>query len=383
MRNLLVAIALLVACRGERPARKDAGRHHDAPASRVSAVPKLPITEDGTRELRALDTLIDSKTGTERVGLLLERARIRGQLDDYTAALAESAQLVKSSPSDDVAWKLRVDALSRVHKFEEAEAALAQLGKLVHPSLVVEPRIAIDEGLGDIDAALAARAKLGEDPLHLTLYAATLAQLGRYDEALALLPKATTNVRLNTPYFINWLLFQWGRIYEQKGELAIARDFYLEAHARLPGAVETIEHLALTLQATGDAARAKALVAGQNHPSLLAIAGDPRAAAEWDRYVAALPEAFADHAARFYLPTNPKRALELARIDFANRPKRLASRALVVEAALAAGAADDACEHVEPLVRAPLKAQRFLAWKALSACGRKADADRLAAELGI
>jgi tetratricopeptide (TPR) repeat protein len=382
MHRVLVALALLTACRGGQHARKDAGRPEDAPASRVSVVPKLPATDDGDAALRSLDAEIASTTGNHQLELLLVRAGIRGSLDDYRAALASSAKLV--TPTDFVAWKLRVDALSRVHRFADATAALQKLAKLVHESELVGSRATIDDGIGNTEAALTARASLAASwpsPLHVTIYAATLAELGRFDEALALLPKATTNVTYNTPIFINWLLFQWGRIYEQKGEMAVARDFYIEAHARLPGSVETLEHLVLTLRATGDTTRANALLAGQTHPSLLALAGDPRAADEWERYVAALPEAFADHAARHYLATKPKRALELARIDFANRPNRLASRALVVEAALAAG--EPACELVEPLVRAPLKAQRFLAWKALSACGRKAEADRLAAELGI
>lgn len=387
MHGFLVTLALLAACRGGKHDRKDAGRHHDAPASRVSVVPKLPMTDDGDEAVRRLDAEI-ATPGRHVLGQLLERAGIRGNLDDYLAALQLSAQRVTAVPSDFVAWRLRVDALSRVHRFADAMTALQAFGKLVHESELVLPRAAIDDGIGHTEAALAARASVAEmwpSPLHVTIYAATLAQLGRFDEALALLPKATTNVTYNTPVFINWLLFQWGRVYEQKGELAMARDFYLEAHARLPGSVETIEHLALALSATGDATRAKSIIAKavkeNPHPSLLAIAGDPRAATEWDRYVAALPEAFADHAARYYLATKPKRALELARIDFANRPKRYSSRALVVEAALAAG--EPACDIVEPLVRAPLKAHRFLAWKALSACGRKAEADRLAAELGI
>jgi tetratricopeptide (TPR) repeat protein len=387
MRTMFLAVALLAACRGGHKARKDAGHPSDAPASRVSAttvVPKLPFSDDGVAELRILDAEIGAqKSGIKHLELLLQRAAIRGELADYTAALAESAEVVKASPDDPTAWKLRVDALSRVHKFKEARAALAEYGKRIHKSFLVEPLASIDDGEGNTDAALAARATLGTDPAHITVYAGTLAEVGRYDEALALMPKATTNLRFTTPVFVSWLLFQWGRVYEQKGELAAARDFYLEAHARLPGSVETLEHLALTLIATGEPEKAKALVAGQTHPSLLAIAGDPRAAAAWERYVAALPEAFADHAARYYLSTKPGRALELARIDFANRPARLASRALVVEAAIAAGDAASACAVVGPLVTAPLRAHRFLAWKALSACGRKADADRLAAELGI
>jgi hypothetical protein len=118
---MLLALALLAACRGGHKARKDAGHPSDAPASRVSAttvVPKLPFSDDGVAELRILDAEIGAQeSGIKHLELLLQRAAIRGELADYTAALAESAEVVKASPDDPTAWKLRVDALSRVHKF--------------------------------------------------------------------------------------------------------------------------------------------------------------------------------------------------------------------------------------------------------------------------
>jgi hypothetical protein len=184
-------------------------------------------------------------------------------------------------------------------------------------------------------------------------------------------------------------LFQWGRVHELDGQMAVARDFYRASFARLPGSVETVEHLAGALTATGDAAAANTLataaLAQNRHPALLALAGDvDEATREWERYVKALPEAFSDHAARFYLAAgkNPKRALELARANLANRDT-LQARALVVEAALAAGDPTAACAVVDPLLNAGTRADRFTAWKALGTCGRKADADRLGRELGI
>jgi len=424
MRRVIVALALLAACRGgRRTLRDDAGSARGSALSvsaRSSIVPKLPVTDDGVAAVRTLDTQIELAASRPHalIPLLLQRASVRGHVEDYQRALAESEAAVKASPRDDAAWNLRVRALGAVHRFNEARAALVRLGTLADASFLVEPQAAIDDATGEYDRALAARAQLVKEapnPQTITMYAATLAEGGRYDEALALLPKATTAVRWNTPYFINWLLFQWGRIYEQKGEMAAARDFYLEAHARLPGSVETIDHLARALVATGDREKAKTLVEAavvdNRHPALRALAielhgpapgsgapgtgalgssgrgtSDEVAAvtAEWERYVAALPEAFADHAARFYLGVgkDPHRALELARQNFANRPT-LQARALVVEASLAAQDAPAACAVVDPLVTAPVRADRFTAWKALSACGRTADAERLGRALGI
>jgi hypothetical protein len=148
------------------------------------------------------------------------------------------------------------------------------------------------------------------------------------------------------------------------------------------------------MMATGDTAGAKALVEGElahdRHPALLALAvqlGHPELEAEarreWDRYVEALPEAFCDHAARFYLTVDPAKALVLARANLANRDTPEA-RSLVAEAALAAGDAKAACDAADPLVseQAP-RSQKFVAWRALSKCGRTAEAQRLAHDLGI
>ncbi|HUS27920.1 MAG TPA: tetratricopeptide repeat protein [Kofleriaceae bacterium] len=404
MKQLVVAFALLAACRGDN---KDAGPSHGSAlsvsgsGSTAGSLPKLPLTEDGKAMLRALDAGIEGtrERPAEHIGLLLQRAGIRGRVEDYTRALAAAGAFAKASPTDEAALRARVQALVAVHRFGDARAAIAELAKVIHPSFLPELEVGIDQATGNLDRALATREQIMKDapsPQTITLYAMTLAEAGRFDEALALLPKGTAAIRLNTPDFVSWLLFQWGRIYEQKGDTALARDFYEEAYRRLPGSLEAAEHLVGVLVATGDTERAKRIVAtavAENyHPTLRALAvklgvskeSAADVAAEWERYVAALPEAFADHAARFYLDAgaNPKRALELARLNFANRPT-FAARALVVEAALAAGDPAGACAEVDALVEAPTRAHRFIAWKALSACGRKEEAQRLGAALGI
>jgi hypothetical protein len=183
------------------------------------------------------------------------------------------------------------------------------------------------------------------------------------------------------------MLFQWGRLYELDGKPAEARPFFEEAHRRLPGSLEATVHLAQAMIATGDDKPAHTLVdaalADNRHPELLAFDHPDEAQREWERYVAALPEAFSDHAARFYLTRDPARALVLARTNLANRDTPEA-RALVAEAALAAGDAASACAVVDPLIAGPApRAQRFVAWRALSKCGRGPEAERLAHDLGI
>jgi hypothetical protein len=401
MLRLLVAAMLLAACRGGKApsAHKDAGR--DGPASVVSVIPKLPISRDGARALTELDNELEAMRDVPMrlVPLLLARAQIRGDLRDYQDALDVTAALVRMQATEADAWKLRVQALLAVHDFAAAKLALATLASLhIDPSFLVDYQTTLAEASGDADTALALREKQASaapNPSTLTAYAVTLAQAGKTDEAKALIPKAAAAVRDNPAQLLAWLLFQWGRVHELAGELAVARDFFAAAHARLPGYVDATAHLAQTQIATGDRAAATQVVdealKAQRHPELLALAaelGHPELAAEakaaWEAYVAALPLAFSDHAARFYLGVghDPARALALAKVNQANRDTREA-RALVIEAALAGNDTRAACAVVDPLVSGGTRAERFMAWQALSRCGRTQDADQLATALGI
>jgi thioredoxin-like negative regulator of GroEL len=387
----IAAVALLAACRGDRPAP---AAHRDA-----SVVPHLPASEDPAAVMRRIDATPELYRARNQDGFtipaLLERAAVRGRLEDYQDALALSARWVEAEPKQELAWRLRVQALSRVHRFADARAALE--GLKARSTEWQDLEATIDEASGHLERSGPVReatARTWRSPTNLVAWAASLALEGKLDDALAVMPKAAAAVHDNSPTLLEYILFQWGRLYEQKGEMAAARELFAAARARLP-TLEATTHLAQTMIATGDSAGAKKLVDGalaaDRHPELLALAaqlGAPlvdEARREWERYVAALPEAFSDHAARFYLGpgADPSRALALARVNLANRDTREA-RALVVEAALAAHDATAACEVVEPIVGPPaLRAQRFIAWRALAACGRNAEADRLATELGI
>ncbi|HEY3801199.1 MAG TPA: tetratricopeptide repeat protein [Kofleriaceae bacterium] len=394
MRRWLVAAALVTtACRGNhhdhdvRPAPAPAPKAAPAPI-----VPKLSLSPDGMEELRGLDQRIaihKDKPGAE-LQYLSERATAFGRLEDYQAMVAISADWVAKEPANTDAWLGREKALSTVHDFAGARAALAH----VPPDKAAEDTIALDEATGHRDRSLAAREKVAREqpnPITLTMYLAGLALAGRFDEARALIPKAAALVRDNPPTLFAWFYFQWGRVYEQMGDTATARAFYEESHRRMP-MIEATAHLAQALIAMHETDAAKRLVtetlAIDPHPSILEL-GVPLgvtkvddAKAAWDRYVTALPLAFADHAARFYLTVDPKRALELARENLANRDVPEA-RSLVVLAALAANDSAAACSVVDPLLDAPQRADRFAAWRALSKCGRGSDAARLAKNLGI
>lgn len=404
MQKLALAALLLAGCRGGRepePVSQGSGSGSAvtapaAPPAVPADLPKLSSSPDGAAELRHLNDdvarlRLDPQDAAELVQVLTARAAITQSLDDYIEALDRSKTVVEKHAASPVAWKLRITALARVHRFADARAALDKLRALVkEPSETEDLAAMLDEATGHPERAAPIReaiAKILERPDTITILAGNLALRGKLTEAVALIPKAAAAARDNSPVLFSWLYFQWGRLWEQKGELAKARAAYEEAHRRMPGYVEATVHLAQLMQIAGDdPSKLLAEAVETNHyPDLLALAGKvDDAKREWERYVAALPEAFSDHAARFYLGAgkDPLRALALAQANLANRDTPEA-RSLAVEAALAANAPGEACSLVDPLVTAPLRAHQFIAWRALSACGRKADADKLAAALGI
>jgi len=395
----LVAAALAIGCRGDRapagePVATAATGAQGGSAARAAAlVPALPASPDGVAEIRALDRRI-ALHGDEpelEILLLLERAQVRDRLDDYLEALRRSAAWVAREPARRAAWQIRVQVLTRVHDFAAARAALDRLRHLVRDPAEIEGLAAtIDEAAGGDGAARAAayRERMARDypdPITLTQWAANLAAAGKTDEALAVMQRVPPAIHDNAPALLSWILFQWGRIHERRGELAAAREFFAAARARLP-TLEITVHLAQATSATaGDpGALVATALAEDRHPALLALAGQlDEARRGWERYVAALPLAFAGHAARFYLDhgRDPARSLALAQIDLAGRDT-LDVRALAVEAALAAGAPATACELATGLVPGG-RDHQFMAWRAFTACRRADDASALAARLGL
>jgi tetratricopeptide (TPR) repeat protein len=406
MRPAIIVIALLAACGGGRKSRVE--KHDDQPTGRsavpsTSLVPSLPPSEDPARALSRIDgevaLYVERDNLPNAIGALLTRTEVRGRLEDYQQALALSERYVKEAkgPSVTDAWRARTRVLTRVHRFADARAALEYVKKgSLNETEWRDLAAAIDEASGHLDKSAPVRETIATEwgsPTNLVALAGSLSLQGKLDEALAVMPKAAANVRDNSPQLLAYLLFQWGRLYELKGEPASAKELFAAARARLPTLENTV-HLAQAMVATGDTDGARKVVADElatnRHPDVLALAGQlekdqaltDEARREWDRYVAALPEAFSDHAARFYLKVDPAHALELAKANLKNRDT-LEARELAVGAAIEAKQPKVACELVGALVGSPIRAQKFTAWRAATACGHTADADRLAGELGI
>ena len=430
MRRTAAAIALVViaACGRHRTAPPGATSHDGgggagasddagARAAGPAALPHLPVTETGDQAMAAMAAHIlhlsrqvvrNPDVYPKLVGDLLEHARVTGRLDDYLAADAESARWVAAAPGLPAAHLLRARIGATLHRFADAAAELDRARAAgASAADVAHQRVDLDQATGQLERALAARrAEAARYPnmISLTMLALALDLHGEAHAGRALMPKALATWRdVSAPPFA-WFLFQWARLAEDDGDRDAARALYAEAHRRLPRYGEAGRHLAALMVDAGDDAGARAvleeLAAADPHPETTAMladiaarAGDPRATAlretaraAWERYLAALPAAFSDHAARFYLGVgrDPARALELAEANLANRDTAEA-QALVIDAALAAGRPARACAVADRLDQsgpAPRRF-RFSAWKAFGRCGRADDAARLARALGI
>ena len=315
----LAVLALVAAC-GSRDA---------APRGEVaSPVPELPRLDDPVHELAVLDAEIDdwrrrattdlASTAT-LVDRLLRRASVRARLEDHVEANRASAAWLAAAPRDRRAHLLRARVHARLHRFaaardEVAAAIAAGLPPGDAEALLVE----IDQATGDAGRAVRhfeRAVSLSASPAHLAGLAMALADDGAPAEGLSHMPRAWSALRGASPLAAAALLFQWGRLHEESGDPSAARARYQLAHRALPQHHEAALHLATLVEPPRAIAILEAHLAAYPHPetqgalSILLAPIDPararqlaaEAAAGWARWVDALPEAYASHAARFHL----------------------------------------------------------------------------------
>lgn len=390
------------------PVTHDTGgaKRPSAPAPRSPH--ELPTT-DGDLAIGNLESLI---AGSEHVlaanphtptqlaalaGFLVARAQVLGRLGDYDRAEQVAEQLVREAPADGESYLIRASVRASLHRFRDALADLARAQRRgLDDDRVVVQRAIIDQAVGRLGQALAARSRIAKEyPIlkNLGAEASVRADRGEVEQAEQLFLSAQDHFRDVNPLPLAGLYLQQGLMWQREGRLAYARSLFEEAHARLPRYATATSHLAGVLAMTGERARAiellRPLVEASDDPEyagqlseLLGEAGrsaeaEPlrvRAAARYDELLAKHPEAFCEQAARFWLGPggNAKSALALARRNLSNRPSADAYQ-LVIDAALAtgeSGIACDAADGVRALGPVPSRA-RASAARALLACGGK------------
>src|ERR1043166_2166483 len=278
-------------------------------------------------------------------------AQFFGDLDALDRLEALASQFARADVSFRSAL-VQAGVASTVHRFADARDHLARAASLGAPREEVDRHsLSIDQACGvKLDAVLAARRQIAtasgrlEDLVPL---GALLADLERFDEADAVYRQALYSYDDVSPFPLAWTCFQLGMLW---GELVpvpdprLAAFWYRRAIAYLPGYVKARVHLAEIHASQGRTGDAEALLLpalASRDPEVRWRLADALNAQgrfeEAERQLAAARSgfdellekhllAFADHAAEFYAGSGNdcRRALELARVNVANRPTRRA-----------------------------------------------------------
>jgi len=358
------------------------------------AVANLQAQIEGEEKLGAYRPL----TVGQRAGiasLVAMRGQFLGRIADYERAAEIAEALVLEMPTDPESFLARAQVRASLHRFAAALLDLDEAERLgLRGGRLDSMRAAIFEATGRYDEALAIRlpmARTRPDIRSLGALASLRAARGEVEEAERLFAEAPLHYRDVSPFPVAWLYFQQGSMWMREGKEERARELFAASERRLPAYAKARGHLAEVEAALGRTDRAlellRPLARSSDDPDyaaqlarILGDAAQPEEAASW-RAVAATryddlmgrhPEAFADHAAEFWLAAggDPRRALNLAQTNLAVRPTPRAYE-LVMNAALAVGdkkAACDAGSSASALPH-PWPSLRSLTEQALAGCG--------------
>lgn len=310
-----------------------------------------PVT-DGTIALRNLGAQIDVLEAIVRLDqasienraglseLITLRGLILGHIADYERAEEIAEQLVRDASAHGTAFVARARARAVFHRFT---AALDDVDRAERLSLDAEvinrERAAILQAVGHYDEALALRKAAADRRASFENVAALVglhAERGEIDAAVRLYAESRRRYRGVSPFPLALLDFQLGLMWMNEGRLDAARTSFNGARRRVPAYAPAQGHLAEVEAELGEiesaVARLYSLALASDDPDyaaqlarILGDAGCGREAQRWRRLAAVRydeladrhSEAFADHAAEFWLAAgaNPDKALWLARLN--------------------------------------------------------------------
>ena len=293
--------------------------------------------------------------------LLFLRGDLLGRIVDHDRAELVATEALALSPGIGVSLYIRARLAERFHRFEEANALLDQALATGHQRQEIDiERAALLQATGRYSEALILRERLAKDDpgIHtLGALASLLAEMDQWAAAETCYAAALDADDGVSPLPCGQLLFEWGVSAMRRGELDRAEAILAELDAILPQHVPGRGHRAEVALARGQLEVAAALITPLLETSddpeyravyaeILTARRDSKAASEAERAAAAYelllarrPEAYADHAAAFFMGVGnrPQRAVELA---LANRKIRDTPRSRKLLAkALAQGAA--------------------------------------------
>jgi tetratricopeptide (TPR) repeat protein len=324
------------------------------------------VTTAGVIAVANLQARIDgqaSRVTTERltvgeqadlIELIALRGHVLGSVADAERAAALADELVGQAPGDARSFMARARTRGHFHRFATAMSDLDTAAALGGDQADIDAeRAAIYQALGRYDEALAIR-RLALDSQAdfgtLAALAGLHGERGETDEAERWFTAATRSYHGTSPFPLATLEFQYGQLWIEHDDVRRARAWCAAAVRRLPAYAPAQGHLAeidATLGETAAAiARLRPLALASDDPDyatqlacILADTGETEEAQTWrdkaearyDQLLARHPDAFADHAAEYWLTVggDRERALRLAQRNLSLRQTPRA-RALVL-----------------------------------------------------
>ncbi|BAC68257.1 hypothetical protein AQJ43_35270 [Streptomyces avermitilis] len=282
--------------------------------------------------------------GAALIDLLNLRGHILGRVADYERAAELAEQLVHVAPEDGTALLARARTRATLHRFAEAVADLGAAGRNGAEEATVDAeRAVVLQALGCYADAMALIRKAAErqsDFTTLGALAVLQAERGEVSEAERLFGEARRHYQGTSPFPLAQLDFRRGVMWHREGDLDAARSCYEAARRRVPDYAPALGHLAEVELLRDDPQAAVALLrpltwasddpeyAGHLAAALHACdrfqeanQWRERAAARYGELVLRHPEAYADHAADFWLTVgaDAERGLQLALQNLAFR----------------------------------------------------------------
>ena len=301
----------------------------------------------------------------EFIELVALRGQILGRIVDYEWAEEEAEKLTRNAQGGGTAFVVLARAQARFHRFAEALADLDKAQQLgTDPAVVDSERASVFQAMGRYEPALtiySEAAKLRADFDLLGGLATLYAERGEVATAEHLFDESRSRYRGVSPFPLAMLDFQRGLMWLAQDDLPQALRWFEAAVRCLPAFAPAQGHMAEVEAALGEPeaaiARLLPLAISSDDPDYAASlsrilweAGRGELAREWRNKAAARyddlmklhPEAFADHAAEFWLEAgdDPHQALLFARMNLEVRQTARAHELFARATFAAAGRAD-------------------------------------------
>ena len=289
--------------------------------------------------------------------LLFLRGDLLGRIADHDRAELVAKKAVAFSPDFASTLYIRARLAERFHRFDEANVLLDQALAAGHPRQEIDvEKSALLQATGQYAEALVLRERLAKDDpgIHtLGALASLRAEMGQWAAAENCYADAVNLDEGMSPIPCGQLLFEWGVSAMRRGSFDRAEEILGQLEAILPQHVPGRGHRAEVALARGQLNVAEALITPlletSDDPEYLAtyaeihaargeaeaaVSAAERAAAAYELLLTRRPEAYADHAAAFFMGigNRPQLAVDLASANFklrdTPRSRKLLDRAL-------------------------------------------------------